>query len=123
MDVALRFAHLMSSAVWFAGMLVMAADVRRLRQQLIVSLLAGLLSVTTGAAIVLMHGGFTAYPRRFAVAFGLSLMALLAEVQVLAPAVRAMARDAAAARRFAVTVRMIQGVRLLVFLLMSRPTP
>ena len=109
----------MSAAVWFAVMLVMAGDVRRLRSQLIVSLLAGLVAVTTGAAMILMRGGFTAFPKRFAVAFGLSLMALLAEVQVLAPALRAIERDPAAAKRFGVTVRMIQVVRVVVFVLMT----
>lgn len=111
----------MSSAVWFGAMLITAADVRRLTRQLIVSLLAGLVAVTTGALAILTHGGFTTFPRRFAVAFGLSLMALLAEVQVLAPAVRQLERDekdASAKKRFVVTVRMIHVIRTVVFVLM-----
>jgi hypothetical protein len=117
-DVALRLAHLMSSAVWFGAMLVLAGDARRLKRQLIVSLLAGLVAVTTGAIVIFTRGGFTAFPRRFAVAFGLSLMALLAEVQVLAPALRSLGKDVSAQKRFVVTVRMIHAIRTAVFVLM-----
>lgn len=118
MDLALRLAHLMSSAVWFGGMVVTAADVRRLRRQLILSLLSGLIAVSTGAATIFLHGGFAAHSRRFHLAFGLSLMALLAEVQVLAPTLRVLETDATAPKRFAVATYVVHALRTVVFALM-----
>jgi hypothetical protein len=94
------------------------ALVERVKRQLIVSLLAGLTAVITGAAIVFLRGGFAAVPRRIAIAFGLSMVGLMLEGQILAPTVRVLDTDATAPARFRVVIGILHLVRTVVFGLM-----
>lgn len=116
----------MAAAVWFAATLTTAGDVRRrqpgfverAKRQLVISLVAGLVAVVSGTFLIFMRGGFAAVPRPYHLAFGLSLIALMAEVQLLVPTLRVLESDATAPKRFVVITALLHFIRTAVFILM-----
>lgn len=90
--------------------------VERVQRQLILSLVAGLFVIVTGAVMVLARGGF--HGARMSLAFGLSLMALMIEGQMLAPTVRALPSDTSAPRRLYALTGLLHLLRTAVFGLM-----
>lgn len=130
MYLALRLAHLMSTAVWFGATLTTAGDVRRslaqgpaeargmvprVRLSLQLSSGAGLLALASGLGLLLVLGGFRMVPVRFHVGFGLALAALAVETSLLGAAFGRVARAVSAdkadeARAGARQVAMVTGV-------------
>lgn len=106
MYLALRLAHLMSAAVWFAATLTTASDVRRsldqggtaargmldrVKRTLALSSGAGTLALATGLGLIFVLGGFKHVPVRIHAGFGLSLVALALEASLLGSAFRRVA--------------------------------
>lgn len=134
MLLALRLAHLVSAAVWFASTLTTAGDVRRsvdsgrtaemlgrVKRALIVSLLGGLAAIVTGLVLVLMRGGFRAFGPRMHLAFGLGMVALIAEAQVLTPILHSIGKSKEPrpwVGRFAAVTGVLHLLRSVVFVLM-----
>jgi len=135
--LVLRLAHLMSAAVWFGATLTTAGDVRRsvqagrvpelverVKRVLVVSMLAGLIAIVSGLVVVLLRGGFRAFGPRMHLGFGIGMVALLIEAQVLIPILRALATAAEPERwvgRFAAVTGALHLLRSVVFVLMVRP--
>jgi hypothetical protein len=124
----------MSAAVWFGATLTTAGDVRRgvdsgrvpelierVKRVLMMSLIAGLLAIVSGLVIVLQRGGFRAFGPRMHLAFGIGIVALIVEVQVLTPILRSLATSTEPERwagRFAVVTGVLHLLRVVVFGLM-----
>ena len=86
-----------------------------------VSLIAGLLAIVSGLVMVLLRGGFVAFGPRMHLAFGLGMVALLAEAQALTPILRSLASSTEPQRwvaRFAAVTGILHLLRSLVFVLM-----
>ncbi|MBL9024982.1 MAG: hypothetical protein JNL21_22490 [Myxococcales bacterium] len=99
---AIRLLHFLGMAVWFAGALSIATDVRktiargkphteilapRVSRTLDIGVIAGVVTIVSGLGMIFALGGFKAISPRIHAGFGLAIVTLAVEIILLKPAV------------------------------------
>lgn len=99
---AIRLLHFLGMAVWFAGALSIATDVRktiargkphteilaqRVSRTIDIGTIAAVVTIVSGLAMIFALGGFKAISPRIHAGFGLAIVTLAVEIILLKPAV------------------------------------